>query len=64
VVSQLLINECSWRDIIKHLVDQDVKKISSFEWESQFRTFYYDDIVKVSMGQFKLAYGYEYIGAP
>ena len=49
------------RDVIQGLVNSEVKDTQDFEWVSQLRYYWRDD-VKVDMVQASIAYGYEYLG--
>lgn len=49
------------RDVVQQLVDADVTHTTDFEWASQLRYYWRDD-VWVEMVQACIAYGYEYLG--
>lgn len=49
------------RDVVQQLVDADVAHTTDFEWASQLR-YYWRDNVWVEMVQACIAYGYEYLG--
>ena len=49
------------RDVVQQLVDAKVTHTTDFEWASQLR-YYWRDNVWVEMVQACIAYGYEYLG--
>jgi len=49
------------RDVVQQLVDANVTHTTDFEWASQLR-YYWRDNVWVEMVQACIAYGYEYLG--
>ena len=49
------------RDVVQQLVDANVTHTTDFEWASQLR-YYWRDNVWVEMLQACIAYGYEYLG--
>ncbi len=49
------------RDVVQQLVDANVAHTTDFEWASQLR-YYWRDNVWVEMVQACIAYGYEYLG--
>ncbi|KAK9803422.1 hypothetical protein WJX72_010826 [[Myrmecia] bisecta] len=49
------------RDVVQQLVDAKVARVTDFEWVSQLRYYWRND-VWVEMVQASLAYGYEYLG--
>lgn len=49
------------RDVVQQLVDADVQHTTDFEWASQLRYYWRED-VWVEMVQACIAYGYEYLG--
>ena len=49
------------RDVVQQLVDAKVAHTTDFEWASQLR-YYWRDNVWVEMVQACIAYGYEYLG--
>ena len=49
------------RDVVQQLVDANVAHTTDFEWASQLR-YYWRDNVCVEMVQACIAYGYEYLG--
>ncbi|KAL0019092.1 hypothetical protein WJX77_000912 [Trebouxia sp. C0004] len=49
------------RDVVQQLVDASVTHTTDFEWASQLR-YYWRDNVWVEMVQACIAYGYEYLG--
>ncbi|GMH32802.1 hypothetical protein BSKO_00636 [Bryopsis sp. KO-2023] len=49
------------RDVVQALVDAGIEKTTDFEWVSQLRYYWRDDVM-VDMVQASIAYGYEYLG--
>lgn len=49
------------RDVVQGLVDAKIQNITDFEWVSQLRYYWRDDVV-VEMVQAAIQYGYEYLG--
>ena len=49
------------RDVVQQLVDAKVAHTTDFEWASQLR-YYWRENVWVEMVQACIAYGYEYLG--
>eukprot|EP00803_Ostreobium_quekettii_P000129 evm.model.scf_11.8 EVM.evm.TU.scf_11.8 scf_11:53077-59131(+) len=49
------------RDVVQGLVDAGISKPTDFEWVSQLRYYWRDDVF-VDMVQASIAYGYEYLG--
>ncbi|XP_073998137.1 dynein axonemal heavy chain 3-like isoform X3 [Rhodnius prolixus] len=58
----LIILEVHARDIVKLLVDLKTRTVDDFNWISQLRYYYEDDIVHVRMITTDFEYGYEYLG--
>lgn len=49
------------RDVVHSLVDAKIQSITDFEWVSQLRYYWRDDVF-VEMVQATIQYGYEYLG--
>lgn len=49
------------RDVVQGLVDASIQTVTDFEWVSQLRYYWRDDVV-VEMVQASIQYGYEYLG--
>ncbi|OHT09102.1 Dynein heavy chain family protein [Tritrichomonas foetus] len=62
VISCLLINEVHNRDIINHLVEQEVQDIDTFKWQMQMRYYWEEGTVIVRSINNVYEYSYEYAG--
>lgn len=50
------------RDIVKNLRDLKVSNVADFNWISQLRYYWNNDLVDVCMITTTVAYGFEYLG--
>eukprot|EP01018_Ginkgo_biloba_P007245 Gb_31256 [translate_table: standard] len=58
----LIVIDVHARDVVQKLIDEKVKAVTDFEWNSQLRYYWENEGVSVRMVQASLSYGYEYLG--
>lgn len=62
ILKSLLLLKLQQISVVKYLRDKKVSSLSSFEWLSQLRHEYQDDLLRVHSITSSLDYGYEYLG--
>ncbi|XP_077969677.1 dynein axonemal heavy chain 1-like isoform X2 [Styela clava] len=61
ILSALIVIEVHARDVVGNLRDENIQSVNDFEWISQLRYYWRDDMfVRAVNAEF--AYGYEYLG--
>jgi dynein heavy chain len=61
ILSALIVIEVHARDVVCNMVDEGVKNVNDFEWISQLRYYWNDDLfIRAVNAEF--LYGYEYLG--
>lgn len=61
-VEALIVIDVHGRDIVKKLHELKVKGISDFNWISQLRYYWAENLVRVCMITTEVMYGFEYLG--
>jgi dynein heavy chain, axonemal len=64
-IGSLIVIDVHARDIVRELLDNDVKSSDDFQWQMQLR-YHWDEStsdVSVQQSQAKFTYAYEYLGA-
>jgi dynein heavy chain len=59
----LVVIDVHARDVIEHLIANNVTEIANFDWQSQLRYYFEDQQTKVRMINAQIEYGNEYLGA-
>ncbi|KAK9508782.1 hypothetical protein O3M35_006257 [Rhynocoris fuscipes] len=61
-VEALIILEVKARDIVRTLHDLKIRTVEDFNWISQLRYYFIEDLIHVCMVTTDFVYGYEYLG--
>ncbi|KAJ9472161.1 Dynein-1-beta heavy chain [Diplonema papillatum] len=62
IVNTIIVMDVHNRDMIKHIIAEDVQRATDFAWSMQLRYYWTDDNVSLWHCQSKFTYGYEYLG--
>ena len=58
----LVVIDVHARDVVEHLIANQVTDVGNFDWQSQLRYYWEEDQVKVRMINAQIDYGCEYLG--
>ena len=61
IMSALIVIEVHARDVVAKMVEEDVRSANDFEWISQLRYYWSDDMLIRAVNA-EFVYGYEYLG--
>jgi dynein heavy chain len=61
VLSALIVIEVHARDVVAKMVDEEVKNVNDFEWISQLRYYWENELLMRAVNA-EFTYGYEYLG--
>eukprot|EP01060_Flectonema_neradi_P032219 TRINITY_DN5085_c1_g2_i2.p1 TRINITY_DN5085_c1_g2~~TRINITY_DN5085_c1_g2_i2.p1 ORF type:complete len:4162 (+),score=927.24 TRINITY_DN5085_c1_g2_i2:1218-12488(+) len=62
IVNTIIVMDVHNRDMIKHLVSENVSKVTDFAWSMQLRYYWTNQNVSIWHCTAEFTYGYEYLG--